>query len=1219
MIGKTISHYKILEKLGEGGMGVVYKAQDTKLDRTVALKFLPSHLTKNETDLKRFVQEAKAAAALNHPNVCTIHEIHDEGENPFIVMEYVEGRTLRDRIGRGEVTSPLQQVIDYAIQIAEALRAAHKKGIVHRDIKSENIMITEDGRVKIMDFGLAKFKGSAKLTKTGITVGTFAYMSPEQFQKAEVDHRTDIWSFGVVLFEMLTGQLPFEGDYEAAVMYSVLNEKPRLESLYDLPQNIRQVIQKALEKMPDYRWQTTQEILNVLKLPETKKNEPERQEISIVVLPFENLGPDPEQEYFSDGLTEELITDLSQLHSLRVISRNSTMMLKGFRKDTKAIGKELNVQYVLEGSVRKSGHNLRITVQLTDIAKDTPQWAEKYTGTLDDVFDIQEMVSRAVVQALRIKLSIAEDLKLAERSIKDIYAYECYLKARKESMRMTESGFNQALQLLNDGISKIGDNEVLYAMAGQIHVLHVMFGIKTDSRYLKRASEYAEKVFELNSDSSYGHLLSGMIKYKEKDTVNAIYHLRKALLVEPDERSILFWLSLLYIITGEESSAKPLIDRLIQVDPLMSQNYSLLGYFHLVRGDFQLANEAYHQMYMMDPHNPFTQIVYARGLAFNDHIDEAVKILDLLEKEPQKTVFSRLGVFFKYALLGDKKKALDSVSDDLLKTAEWDEHNAWYLAESYALIDDINQALFWLEKAIDRGLRHHRLLCEYDRFLNNLHSDEGFKVLMKRLKKGWIINKKHGLEKQRLDQGQEKSIIVLPFENMSPDPEQEYFSDGLTEEIITDLSHIHDLLVISRSSAMTFKGTHKTIPEIARAVNVRYVLEGSVRKAGNNLRITAQLIDSKNDAHIWAEKYSGTLEDVFDIQEKVSQSIVQSLRLKLSTEEINKINERPIDNAFAYDCYLRAYREIMSFSQNRFDYALNFLQKGIEIIGPNAVIYAGIAFTYFQYANLGIEQEKHIGKAEEFLKKAFNINSESAEAYFVLGCINQIFHGNAYQAIHNFQRAHSIKPDDPEIMMWLNWGYLLVGRMDEAMSLVERCITIDPINPGNHSMMGINRFFKGQFDLALEPLLHMCEMVPDSPMWQFWKSIILLYNDCPNESYAFINEYVKEPGKDTFTQLMIFLKYVLKGDNKKLSQLLTPDFLQAVRLDCQFSWHIGSFYSYREEKDQSLDWLENAVARGFINYPFLSKHDKLLENLRGEERFKKLMKRVKHEWENFEV
>ena len=259
MIGKTFSHYKILEKLGEGGMGVVYKAQDTKLDRIVALKFLPSHLNKSDTDIERFLQEAKAAAALNHPNVCTIHEIHDEGENPFIVMEYVQGLTLSEKIKVERFK--IKDTIDYAIQIAEALKTAHSKGIIHRDIKSENIMVTETDQVKVMDFGLAKLRGSIKLTKSSSTVGTLAYMAPENIQGQEIDARTDIFSFGVVLYEMLTGQLPFKGDYESAMMYAILNEEPEPIQQYrsDLSSEFLHVLNRALEKNPDERYQSVNE------------------------------------------------------------------------------------------------------------------------------------------------------------------------------------------------------------------------------------------------------------------------------------------------------------------------------------------------------------------------------------------------------------------------------------------------------------------------------------------------------------------------------------------------------------------------------------------------------------------------------------------------------------------------------------------------------------------------------------------------------------------------------------------------------------------------------------------------------------------------------------------------------------------------------------------------------------------------------------------------
>jgi TolB-like protein/tetratricopeptide (TPR) repeat protein len=491
---------------------------------------------------------------------------------------------------------------------------------------------------------------------------------------------------------------------------------------------------------------------------------------------------------------------------------------------------------------------------------------------------------------------------------------------------------------------------------------------------------------------------------------------------------------------------------------------------------------------------------------------------------------------------------------------------------------------------------------------------------MKKEPVGYINMQEKVISTQNEPVIQEKSIIVLPFENMSSDPDQEYFSDGLTEEIITDLSHIHDLLVISRSSAMTFKGSNKKVKDIADEVNVKYVLEGSVRKANNNLRITAQLIDGTNDSHIWAEKYTGTLEDVFDIQEKVSRSIVDALKIKISPEEKQKIKERPIDNVFAYDCYLRAYREIMSWTKERTEIGLQLLQKGIDISGENAVIYAGMALAHFQYGNLGIDQEEHIRKSEEFVKKALDIDPELAEAHFVYANIFMVFYGNPREAVSHYHRANSNRPDNPEIMVWLAWGYHLVGKTDAAIALSERCRIIDPLNPlYDKPYTGINNFMKGQFALALDPLQEMYRLSPEAGMWQLWKVMALMYNDLPDETYNFLCETAKEPAQESIDSLLNFLKYALKGDKDKMSSLLTPDVVKALQMDCQYSWHMAAFYSYIGEKDKSLEWLENAVNRGFINYPFLNEYDKLLNNVREEEQFKKLMKRVKHEWENFEV
>jgi TolB-like protein/lipoprotein NlpI len=464
----------------------------------------------------------------------------------------------------------------------------------------------------------------------------------------------------------------------------------------------------------------------------------------------------------------------------------------------------------------------------------------------------------------------------------------------------------------------------------------------------------------------------------------------------------------------------------------------------------------------------------------------------------------------------------------------------------------------------------------------------------------------------------EKSIIVLPFENISPDPDQEYFSDGLTDEIISDLTQIPNLRVISRSSAMTFKGSRNTIKEIAGKVNVRYVLEGSVRKSTDNLRISAQLIDSVNDSHIWAKKYSGTLEDVFDIQEKVSESIVNALKIKLSSTNIKKIQERPIDNVLAYDCYRRAYPRIMSYNVDNIELGLKLLQKGIDIGGENALIYAGMAFAYFQFVNAGIDREENIKKAEVFVQKAFNMNNELAEAHFVMALINSLS-AKPDKAIDNIIKANACKPGDAEIMIWLALAYTFIGRSNAAKSIINECVRIDPFNPMLDSLIGRNHFYNGRFDLAVDPLVAAYNLNPESEMNKFWKALILFYNNHTGEAYKFINKYTNEPARDSWTHLSILLKYVIKGEKDKLLLTMSHDFVRIHQLDPQSSYLISALYSFLGEKEESLKWLEISVGGGFINYPFINEFDPLLENIRGDERFRKLMQRVKQNWESYEV
>jgi serine/threonine protein kinase len=738
MIGRTISHNRIVEKLGEGGMGVVYRAEDTKLKRTVALKFLPPELTQDTDAKDRFIQEAQAASALDHPSICTIHEVDETKDGQlFIVMACYEGETLKQRIERGPLG--VEEALEIALQVARGLGRAHEAGIVHRDVKPANIMVTERGDVKIVDFGLAKLAGQARLTKTGTTTGTAGYMSPEQARGEEVDHRTDIWSLGVVLYEMLTGQLPFKGEHEAALLYSIVHEKaPSLSSLKPgIPAPVLSLMSKVLQKNPALRYQTAKELIDDLEKLRAPNIRLPQHEKSIVVLPFDNLSPDPDQEYFSDGLTEEVISDLSNVHALRVISRSSAMTFKGTKKKVPEIARELDVQYVLEGSVRKAGNSLRITAQLIDAATDAHLWSEKYSGTLDDVFDVQEKVSRSIVDALKLKLSSEESRKIAERPIENVAAYECYLKANIEIWRFNLTSLDRARAYLQRGIDILGANAVLYSAMALVYWQYVNIGAGQED-CIAKAEEYANKALALDPDSPQGHFIIGMIAGAFRGDVGEwVRRLRTALAINPNYADALRFLSGPYMLSiGKLAPAEPLMQRLKEIDPLDPFNLALKGMYLSYDGQYAAALEPLKQYYEVEPDNPIAQYFYAYVLMAEKRFDEAFAIVDRGAKAAPDNACVKFGLLLKYAILKDREKAFQEMTPGFQKTCRRDHQWSYFVALPLALLDARDESLDWLENAVNKGFINYPELNRHP-YLDNLRGDERFKKLLERVKYEW--------------------------------------------------------------------------------------------------------------------------------------------------------------------------------------------------------------------------------------------------------------------------------------------------------------------------------------------------------------------------------------------------------------------------------------------------------------------------------------------------
>jgi non-specific serine/threonine protein kinase len=597
LLGATVSHYRISRLLGAGGMGVVYEAEDTRLGRRVALKVLSEEMQRDPSILERFQREARAASALNHPGICTVHAIEQHEGQHFIVMELIEGQTLAARIGRQPLE--LAELLDFGIQIADALESAHAKGIVHRDLKPVNLIVNERGQIKILDFGLAKIGAlshyggepaldsrletsvdEGNLTMAGMVLGTVHYMSPEQARGLHTDARTDLFSLGTVLYQMATGLLPFQGDTQAVVFDAILNRDPAPLSEVNpvMPSGLGLLLEKALEKDRNLRCQTATELkTDLLRLKRNADSGQRRQaeladskgkaeaaaERSVAVLYFENLSGVKEDEYFRDGVTEDIITELSKIQGMHVYSRPTVLAYRDKPVTPAQIGQQLRASVVLTGSIRRSGNRLRITAQLVDTQTDFPLWSERFDREMQDVFEVQDEIARKIAEALRIKLTPQEKEALAAKPTESLQAYDHYLRGRSYARRLTRQDLEFSLQMFNDAVAQ--DPEFALAHAAIANVCAYFFcHYDREPSWIDRARAASEKAVALRPDVPEVMVAQAWILYSRGEYQDAARILRSVITRKRDCEGAFYLLLRCLFANGQHQEVAALAEEAIE-------------------------------------------------------------------------------------------------------------------------------------------------------------------------------------------------------------------------------------------------------------------------------------------------------------------------------------------------------------------------------------------------------------------------------------------------------------------------------------------------------------------------------------------------------------------------------------------------------------------------------------------------------------------------------
>lgn len=1163
--------YRIERELGQGGMATVYLADDLKHGRKVALKVMRPELA-SAIGPDRFLREIRTTANLRHPHIVPLFDSGDANGLLWYAMPLVEGESLQDRLAR-EGQLGLDQALRLAREIAGALAYAHERGVIHRDIKPGNILL-ESGHAVVADFGIAgavSVAGGERLTQTGMIVGSPAYMSPEQASGADAEARSDLYSLGCVVYEMLTGQPPFTAPTAMVVMARHLLDPvpPIATARPGLPSYVTRAVERLLAKSPADRYATAAEWIAALDAgpgDETTVSGGSAVRAAegfwIAVLPFRHRGSGPGLDALADGLTEDIVTGLSRFSYLKVIARSTAARFTGDSVDVRVAGRELAARYIMEGSLRQAGPTLRISVQLVDTESGAHLWAEHYDRAFspDEIFAVQDDVGSRIVSTVAdmngiLPHTMSEALR--HRDPTTLTPYEMVLRGFGYVARLTPDEHAVVRTGLERAVKQAPQDADVWSMLAFVYAEEHKHDFNQRPDPLGRSLDAA----------------------------------RRAVAIAPSSHLAYHMLAQAYFFRREYQAFRNAADRAVALNPLDAGTVAFMGTLMAYAGDWVRGGALTERAMQLNPHHPgwYRFPAFNRALLNGDW--EAARDVALKFNMPSY-FYTHMALAAAHGMLGDREGAERALRELLAAKPDiarefWAEAGKW-------MSNDLVEA--WAE-----GLRRAGLDIGAGPGAMTAGPAAAAHPSKPRHRPGRVLEM--------------PTVVVLPFVNRSPDAGNDWFSDGLTEEIITDLSRISALRVISRNSSMALKGTTSSSPTLANDLGVSHVVTGSVRRAGDDLRVTAELVDAPSDRSVWSDKFAGTVEDVFGIQEEIAGKIVTALQVTLTPSERKQASERPITDPVAYDCYLRARQATYEWTEDAGQRALRLVDDALAIVGDTPLLLTTKAQIIWTEVNIGrVAAETGLTMPTELVDRALALEPDFPLAVFVRGLIAGI-RGDVEQALAETYRAYKLSPGDSNILAEACRFSNTAGLRAHG-AMVDRLMQTDPLTPVTHLVLGIYMTVMGRNAEAVAPSRRAIETAPGASILHSLAAWQLVEAGLAEEGGDELRRVATALGDDPWGAWARLLSHAVSGDEDGALAEVTPS-REEVWARVEFTARtLSQAFAMLDRTDDAVRWLRTAAACGFINYPHMTEHDPFLAKLRQTPAFRQLVEReVRPRWE----